>query len=1006
VVIKSKTGDINVVGSGISGTQGVDLVATQGAINVLAGLDTSTSHQESSSQQIGSLGSNGTATGFSVGVAKNHSVQDTASQTQSTMRSQIVSGNGNVTLDAKQDITVAGSDLSAGKDLTLIGKNLNLDPGTDATQSRMSQDSSQFGVSVALGGAVGNAVAQANQAFAHPARGGDSRLAALDKAQAGLAAYNAYQVGTALSKGPTSQPLIKATVSIGGGSSHSDSQSSSLSNDGSTLHAGGNVNLIATGSGKQDASGFATDGDINARGTQISGQNVTLNAARDINLQSAQDTNQLASHNSSSGGSVGVGLGIGGQQNGFTLELAANASKGHANGQGVTSRDTQITAVDTLSMTSGRDTNLRGAEVSGNAVNASVGRDLNIASQQDTATYDSKQSSAGFQASICVPPFCYGQTVSGSASASQQNINANYQSVNQQSGIYAGTGGYDVNVGNHTQLDGGVIASTATPDKNSLSTQTLGFTNLENHASYSGDTVGFSASGGFGWSGPGGAMLKTPVTSIANKLPGPQNSQGLGPSGFSAAGTSSDASGTTYAAVSPGAITVRGDAGTGHDSTVGLSRDTANANGAVQNTFNAQNVQNDLAVQQGVGQVGMQVVGDVANALAKRASANADAAQKAYDTAKAANDEAGMAQAKADLTAAQQQLALWGNDGALRIGAHAVVSGVGAAMGGGNVAGAVGGTIAGDLVSNAVSNTLDDSIGGKLLANAVAGLAGAAVGGAVGGSAGAMSGAGGALNADLYNRQLHPQEKTLAKLLADKSGGKYTQAQIEDQMRIMGVSGNGASESGAPATLVGQMPTDSGARWISGGTTADGKPILTQITARPDPQLQSYILANYNSVSPGQVPSPFTYALPSGGGSTNITGPFTKFDKSDGDFVRQTVADTSGMVSTNAGRIGSAAAAGASLPTPYAPVLDSIAIGSTATGIVADIIQQIAQPNSAQYVFNGFTAIIGNFASSKLPGLTPAINELTNQVNTSGTATWVQDRANKAIGGNATGKNQ
>ncbi|MDN7670908.1 hypothetical protein, partial [Burkholderia vietnamiensis] len=61
--------------------------------------------------------------------------------------------------------------------------------------------------------------------------------------------------------------------------------------------------------------------------------------------------------------------------------------------------------------------------------------------------------------------------------------------MNQQSGIYAGTGGYDVNVGNHTQLDGGVIASTATPDKNSLSTQTLGFTNLENHASYSGDTV-------------------------------------------------------------------------------------------------------------------------------------------------------------------------------------------------------------------------------------------------------------------------------------------------------------------------------------------------------------------------------------------------------------------------------------------------------------------------------------------------------------------------------------
>ncbi|WP_244137045.1 hemagglutinin repeat-containing protein [Burkholderia pyrrocinia] len=779
VVVKSKTGDINVVGSGISGTQGVDLVASQGAINVLAGLDTSTSHQESSSQQIGSLGSNGTATGFSVGVAKSHSVQDTASQTQSTMRSQIVSGKGDVTLDAKQDVTVAGSDLSAGKDLTLIGKNLNLDPGTDATQSSMSQSSSQFGVTLALGGAVGNAVAAVNQSMGHSARGGDARLGALDKAQAGLAVYNAYQVADAMSAGkPTGQPLIKATVSIGGGTSHSDSQSSSLSNDGSTLHAGGNVNLIATGSGAKDASGFASDGDINARGTQISGQNVTLNAARDINLQSAQDTSQQSSHNSSSGGSIGVGLGIGGQQNGFTLELAANASKGRANGQGVTNRDTQINAGNTLSMTSGRDTNLRGAEAAGNTVDASVGRDLNIQSRQDTSTYDSKQSSAGFQASICVPPFCFGQTVSGSASVSQQNIKADYQSVNQQSGIYAGNGGFNVNVGNHTQLDGGVIASTASADKNSLSTQTFGYTNLENHANYSGDTVGFGASGGFGNSTPGGVNLNTPVKQTAGNTSGPLNSQGFGPTGFSSAGTSSDVSGTTYAAVSPGTITVRGDVG--RDSTAGLSRDTAHANGAVQNTFDAQKVQNDMAVQQSVGQVGMQVVGDVATAMENRASAKETAAIQAYKDAKAAGDEAGMAQAVADYTAAQQQGALWGNDGAARIASHAAVSGLGAAMGGGNVAGAVGGTIAGDYVGNAAGDALGDSVGGKVLANAAAGLAGAAAGGVLGGSAGAITGAGGALNADLYNRQLHQAEidaiRAKAKQLAASGVTSYQDA--------------------------------------------------------------------------------------------------------------------------------------------------------------------------------------------------------------------------------------
>ncbi|KFX63431.1 hypothetical protein [Paraburkholderia fungorum] len=136
---------------------------------------------------------------------------------------------------------------------------------------------------------------------------------------------------------------------------------------------------------------------------------------------------------------------------------------------------------------------------------------------------------------------------------------------------------------------------------------------------------------------------------------------------------------------------------------------------------------------------------------------------------------------------------------------------------------------------------------------------------------------------DRFNRQLHPEEKTLAKQIADKSGGQYTQAQVEDQLRIMGVSVSGTYESGAPTTLIGQAPTDSGAQWISGGTAADGKPILTQVTAQADPQLQSYILANYNSASPGGVPSQFSYQQ-TGSGSINITGPFTKFDKSDADF--------------------------------------------------------------------------------------------------------------------------
>ncbi|WP_372342071.1 hemagglutinin repeat-containing protein [Paraburkholderia aspalathi] len=763
VIVKSHTGDIDVIGSGISGTQGVDLVASAGAINVLAGTDTNTSHQESSGHQFGSLGSNGSGTGFTVGVANSHSVQDTAGQTQSTIRSQIVSGKGNVTLDANQDITVQGADLTAGKDLTLIGQNLNLDPGTDAQQSSMSQSASQYGVTLALGGAAGNAAAAINQA-AGSHRASDPRLAAIDSAKAALAVYDVVNTAEQLaSTGTSSQALVKVTVSVGGGSSRSESQQSSTVNGGSTLGAGGTVTLVATGSGAKDASGVATDGDINSRGTVISGNDVVLNAARDINLQSAQDLAHQTSSNSSSSGSIGVGFGLGGQQNGFTIELAASAAKGHANGDSVTNRDTQITAANNLSITSGRDTNLRGAEVAGNTVDANVGRDLNIQSVQDTDSYDSKQVSGGFNMSICVPPICYGSTVSGSASASDETIKNRFQSVNVQSGIRAGDGGFNIQVGNHTQLDGGVIASTATQDKNTLSTQTFGYTNLQNTAESSGSTLGASFSGSAGESSPDGVTFSPSKDS-------PYQNQ-LGQAGLGVAGVSSSASGTTYAAVSPATITVRGDAGTGHDSTAGLSRDVAGANaGAVQNTFDAQKVHDDMAVQQGTVQVGMQVVGDIATKLEDQANRNVDRAKAARDAASDPQDEA---QAQADLDAANREAALWGNDGAARIASHAVVAGLGAALGGGSVAGAVGGTVAGDLVGNAASNALGDTAGGKLLSNVASGLAGALAGGALGGSGGAMSGANGALGADLFNRQLHPEERTWAMQHANDFAAYY-----------------------------------------------------------------------------------------------------------------------------------------------------------------------------------------------------------------------------------------
>ncbi len=141
---------------------------------------------------------------------------------------------------------------------------------------------------------------------------------------------------------------------------------------------------------------------------------------------------------------------------------------------------TTIDSGKTVTLSSGNDTVLDGALVNGNKIIADVGRDLLMSSQQDTNKYDSKQTSVAAGGS-----FTFGSmTGSGYISANQDKMKSRFDSVAEQTGLFAGNGGFDITVGNHTQLDGAVIASTATADKNSLDTGTLGFSDLHNEADF------------------------------------------------------------------------------------------------------------------------------------------------------------------------------------------------------------------------------------------------------------------------------------------------------------------------------------------------------------------------------------------------------------------------------------------------------------------------------------------------------------------------------------------
>ncbi|WP_396584100.1 filamentous hemagglutinin [Bartonella grahamii] len=82
-----------------------------------------------------------------------------------------------------------------------------------------------------------------------------------------------------------------------------------------------------------------------------------------------------------------------------------------------------------------------------------------------------------------------------SASFQKNKSSSDYHSVVEQSGIKAGDGGFDINVKDKTTLTGGIIESTASAEKNSLTTGSISTSDITNSAHAQASSQGFSLSG-------------------------------------------------------------------------------------------------------------------------------------------------------------------------------------------------------------------------------------------------------------------------------------------------------------------------------------------------------------------------------------------------------------------------------------------------------------------------------------------------------------------------------
>ena len=328
-----------------------------------------------------------------------------------------------------------------------------------------------------------------------------------------------------------------------------------------------------------------------------------------------------------------------------------------------------------------------------------------------------------------------------------------------------------------------MIASTATADNNTLSTNSLTTRNLENVSEYEieSKSVGVSVGGDSqgvsgGASGDDDHQESTTYNVISDGSIDIRNgdrsalaivknneaeieSKSVGVSvGGDSQGVSGGASGdddhqesTTYNVISDGSIDIRN----GDRSALAIVKNNeADATNALENTFSedkVQDVQDTAEAVQIFGEEAYRIVGKKYEDL-----------EKAEDKLAAAENTEGTSQERIDELKQEVQR----QEDALPVSkevAHAFVGGVSAIIGGGNVL--QGAAAAG--INEVAAQTIDDSLPSNAIArNALA----VGVGSVVGGTEGALI----AGSADRFNRQLHPTERKvideLAKDWADSDG--------------------------------------------------------------------------------------------------------------------------------------------------------------------------------------------------------------------------------------------
>ena len=501
-------GNTNMTGSQVIGTH--DVAISSGKDTSISSAQEYERHDYAKQVKKSGLLSGG-GLGFTIGTEKR---KDQYAESGLMQKGSLIgSAKGNLSISSSGQTQVEGSTLVAGKDMTVIGENISIFSKDNVYTSTESHEYKKSGLTVALGGALVNTAESIVTPLQKAAGAEDKRLSALYGVEADKNMYGAVskyldnkktldaaskdlndtqtlldnvtksgiatdfgkknlnnlieqdknKIEPAKSENKASR-AVSVDISLGTAKSASLSDSVTTQASPSQLKAG---NTLALKSEK----------DISVKGSDLSAEDILLKAGKDIHLLSAKESDTTITHNTSSNGSLGATIGAGGLQG-----LSASYGKGGQNSiaKDTAHKESTVSAGRTVSIESGKDTNIIGSQVKAEQVTANVAGNLHIESEQDSKEYHEEGKQIGASLGYNVAS----HQLSGFGSAGKSKTDSHYASVTEQAGIQAGRDGFDLTVGKETSLKGAVISSTAEKEKNQLTTGTLSWEDVENKANY------------------------------------------------------------------------------------------------------------------------------------------------------------------------------------------------------------------------------------------------------------------------------------------------------------------------------------------------------------------------------------------------------------------------------------------------------------------------------------------------------------------------------------------